>query len=95
MIAYNFPKQAKIAKELVEAMRRGGGGRGSKTDLHHMFPAELMDWNEMDDQGLIAFDRRSKTHRHQFFCFLLFTFSLTWYVLYELSHVVKIKMYNN
>ena len=34
---------------------------------------------------------------NQFFlCFLFFfTFSQTWYVLYELSHVVKIKMYNN
>ena len=51
MIAYNFPKQGKIAKELVEAMGGAGGG-GSKTDLHHMFRAELMDWNEMDDQGL-------------------------------------------
>ena len=29
-----------------------GGGGGSKTDLYHRFRAELMDWNEMDDQGL-------------------------------------------
>ena len=41
------------------------------------------------------FDWRNKTHRQSIFCFLFFTFSLTWYVLYELSHVVKIKMYDN
>ena len=34
MIAYNFPKQGKIAKELVEAMGGGGGGGKDRFTSH-------------------------------------------------------------